>query len=119
MLIEKSKDSYYEALQSSSQNWHENGNDYLPFLKYMLGVVVKAYNEFEDRVAYLRHQKMSKADRIKDLIEKTPGKISKKEIAQACPDISVTTIERTLAELVASGFIDKIGVGRSTTYVKK
>ena len=119
MIIEKSKDSYYEALQASSQNWHENGNDYLPFLKYMLGVVVKAYNEFEDRVEHLRHRKMSKAERIKDLIEKTPGKISKKEIAQACPDISVTTIERTLAELVASGFIDKVGVGRSTAYVKK
>ena len=119
MLIEKSKDSYYEALQASSQNWHENGNDYLPFLKYMLGVVVKAYNEFEDRVEHLRHRKMSKAERIKDLIEKTPGKISKKEIAQACPDISVTTIERTLAELIASGFIDKVGVGRSTAYVKK
>ena len=119
MLIEKSKDSYYEALQASSQNWHENGNDYLPFLKYMLGVVVKAYNEFEDRVEHLRHRKMSKADRIKDLIEKTPGKISKKYIAQACPDISVTTIERTLAELIASGFIEKVGVGRSTAYVKK
>ena len=119
MLIEKSKDSYYEALQASSQNWHENSNDYLPFLKYMLGIVVKAYNEFEDRVEYLHHRKMSKADRIKALIEKTPGKISKKEIAQACPDISVTTIERTLAELVASGFIDKVGVGRATAYVKK
>lgn len=119
MLIEKSKDSYYEALQASSQNWHENGNDYLPFLKYMLGVVVKAYNEFEDRVEHLRHRKMSKAERIKDFIEKTPGKISKKEIAQACPDISVTTIERTLAELIASGFIEKVGVGRSTAYVKK
>ena len=118
MLIEKSKDSYYEALQASSQNWHENGNDYLPFLKYMLGVVVKAYNEFEDRVEHLRHRKMSKADRIKDLIGKTPGKISKKEIAQACPDISVTTIERTLAELVAGGFIEKVGVGRATAYVK-
>ena len=119
MLIEKSKDSYYEALQASSQNWHENGNDYLPFLKYMLGVVVKAYNEFEDRVEHLRHRKMSKADRIKDLIEKTPGKISKKDIAQACPDISVTTIERTLAELIASGFIEKVGAGRATSYVKK
>ena len=119
MLIEKSKDSYYEALQASSQNWHENGNDYFPFLKYMLGVVVKAYNEFEDRVEHLRHRKMSKADRIKDLIEKTPGKISKKEIAQACPDISVTTIERTLADLVASGIIEKVGVGRATAYVKK
>ena len=119
MLIEKSKDSYYEALQASSQNWHENGNDYLPFLKYMLGVVVKAYNEFEDRVEHLRHRKMSKADRIKNLIEKTPGKISKKGIAQACPDISVTTIERTLAELIASGFIEKVGSGRTTAYVKK
>lgn len=119
MLIEKSKDSYYEALQDSSLNWHENGNDYLPFLKYMLGVVVKAYNEFEDRVEHLRHRKMSKADRIKDLIEKTPGKISKKEISMACPDISVTTIERTLAELISSGFIEKVGVGRSTAYIKK
>ena len=118
-LIEKSKDSYYEALQSSSQNWHENGNDYLPFLKYMLGVVVKACNEFEDRVEHLRHRKMSKADRIKDLIEKTPGKISKKDIAQACPDISITTIERTLAELIAIGFIEKVGTGRATAYVKK
>ena len=118
MLIEKSKDSYYEALQESSLNWHENGNDYLPFLKYMLGVVVKAYNEFEDRVEHLRHRKMSKADRIKAIIDRTPGRISKKEIAQACPDISVTTIERTLAELLASGQIRKVGSGRSTSYVK-
>ena len=119
MLIEKSKDSYYEALQASSHDWHEGGNDYLPFLKYMLGIIVKAYNEFEDRVEHLRHRKMSKADRIKDLIDRTPGKISKKDIAQTCPDISVTTIERTLAELLTSGYIEKIGSGRSSAYVKR
>ena len=82
-------------------------------------MVVKAYTEFEDRVEHLRRRKMSKADRIKSLIEKTPGKISKKDISLACPDISITTIERTLAELVASGFIDKVGTGRSTAYAKK
>ena len=119
MLIAKSKDSYYEALQESSLNWHENGNNYLSFLKYMLGVLIKAYNEFEDRVEYLRHRKVSKPERIKGIIERTAGKITKKEIAEACPDISLTTIERTLAELMASGFIDKIGSGRSTAYVKK
>ena len=118
MLIEKSKESYYEALQKSSQSWHENENDYLPFVKYMLGVVVKAYSEFEDRVEHLRHRKMSKVARITALINRTPGKISKKEIAQACPDISVTTIERTLAELLTSGQIKKVGSGRSTAYVK-
>ena len=99
-------------------NWHDNRNDYLPFLKYILGVVIKAYNEFEDRVEHLRHIKMSKTDRIKNLIEKTPGKISKKEIAQACPDISITTIERALAELLAIGFVEKVGVGRATSYVR-
>ena len=119
MLIAKSKDSYYETLQESSLNWHENGNNYLSFLKYMLGVLIKAYNEFEDRVEYLRHRKVSKPERIKGIIERTAGKITKKEIAEACPDISLTTIERTLAELMASGFIDKIGSGRSTAYVKK
>lgn len=119
MLIEKSKDAYYEALQKSSHNWHEDNNNYLPFLKYMLGVVIKAYNEFEDRVEYLRYRKISKPGRIKALIERTPGKITKKEISQACPDISLTTIERTLSDLLSSGFIDKIGSGRSTAYVKK
>lgn len=119
MLIEKSKDSYYEVLQESSQNWHENGNNYLPFLKYMLGVVVKAYNEFEDRVEYLRYRKVSKPERIKAVIDRTPGKITKKEISQACPDISLTTIERTLADLVANGYIGKVGSGRATAYVKK
>ena len=119
MLIEKSKDSYYEALQASSQNWHEDGNNYLPFLKYMLGIVVKAYNEFEDRVEHLRYRKVSKPERIKAIIERTPGKITKKEIAQACPDISLTTIERTLADLLAAGYIEKTGIGRATAYVKK
>lgn len=119
MLIEKSKDSYYESLQASSQNWHENGNDYRPFLKYMLGIVIKAYNEFEDRVEHLRYRKVSKPERIKAIIERTPGKITKKRIAQTCPDISLTTIERTLADLVSAGYIEKTGSGRATAYVKK
>ena len=118
MLIEKSKDSYYEALQASSLNWHEGTNDYLPFLKYLLGVLVKAYGEFEGRVEYLRYRKVSKAGRIKAIIERTPGKIAKKDIALACPDISLTTIERTLSDLMAAGFIVKVGKGRSTAYVK-
>ena len=66
-----------------------------------------------------RYNEAIKADRIKDLIEKTPGKISKTEIAQACPDISLTTIERTLADLLAAGYIEKTGIGRATAYVKK
>ncbi len=54
MLIEKTKDSYYETLQMSSAGWHENDNDYKPFVKYYLGVILAAYREFSSRVDTLR-----------------------------------------------------------------
>lgn len=45
-LIENTKTTYYECLQASSENWHENQNDYEPFVKYMLGIVIGAYRDF-------------------------------------------------------------------------
>ena len=49
-LISDTKENYYEALQESSREWHEGRNDYAPFVKYMLGVIVAAYREFAGRV---------------------------------------------------------------------
>lgn len=37
---------------------------------------------------------------------------------ECCPDISKITVERTLTSLVKSGYIQKIGNGPKTTYVK-
>lgn len=118
MLIEKSKETYYEVLQQSSFNWKENQNDYEPFVSYYLGVIIKAYSEFEDRVEYLQNKTVSKPERIKLLFDKTLGKVSKNQILEYCPDISESTIERTLSELLSSGYIKKVGGGRSTAYVK-
>jgi predicted HTH transcriptional regulator len=44
------------------------------------------------------------------------GKITKAEIMTRCPDISQTTIQRALNDLVKSGEILKIGGGRYTSY---
>lgn len=116
-VIETSKDTYYEALQSSSQGWHEEENDYSHFVRYMLGVVLSAYREFSSRVRVLTTSGMSKPDRIREIIKDTLGKITKTEILQKCPDISQVTVQRTLNELVKSGDILKIGGGRYTSYV--
>lgn len=118
MLIEKTKETYYEALQSSSFGWHEGENDYEPFIKYYLGIMLKAYNEFESRVEHLKHRNLSKPDRIKKVIDQKVGKITKKEIMELCPDISKVTVERTLTDLVKSGYIAKVGAGPSTGYVR-
>ena len=118
MLIEKTKETYYEALQASSTGWHENENSYEPFVKYYLGIMLKAYNEFESRVEHLKNRTLSKPERIKAMIDQKVGKITKKEIMDAHPDISKTTVERTLADLVKSEYIAKVGLGPATGYVK-
>ena len=116
MIIEKTKESYYEALYQSSLGWHENQNSYVPFAGYYLGVILSAYREFEQRVKHLQYRKLSKPDRIRNLFVSRLEKLSKQDIAVLCPDISLSTIESTLHELTRAGFIIKTGRGRSTAY---
>ena len=118
-IIEESKETYYEALQDSSINWHENENDYKPFVNYMLGVIVNAYKEFEARVKLLTDPNLSKADRIREIIKNHIGTITKAELMAMNQDISDTTIQRALADLLKNGEIEKIGGGRYTKYVWK
>ena len=115
-LIADSKDSYYEALQASSENWHEGGSDYLPFVRYLLGVILAAYREFGERAEILLEAGGSKTGRIRRLIRSTTGRITKAELMAQCPDISQVTIQRALKELIDSGDVLKIGGGRYTSY---
>ena len=115
-VIEQSKETYYETLQQSSAGWHESQNDYTPFVRYMLGVIVAAYRDFSSRVQVLVTSGMSKPDRIREVIKGTLGKITKAEIMEKCPDISQITVQRTLIELQKKGEIIKLGVGRYTSY---
>ena len=116
-LIERTKETYYEALGNSSANWHEDKNDYLPFVQYTLGVVLAAYREFSSRVKLIADGNMSKPDRVREIIKDTLGKITKTEIMKKCPDISQVTVQRALNDLVSSGEILKIGGGRYTSYM--
>ncbi len=115
-LIADSKETYYEALQESSAGWHEGENDYLPFVRYMLGVVIAAYREFASRVDILITKGLSKPDRVREIIRSTIGRITKTQIMRQCPDISQKTVERALAEMLKKEEIIKIGGGRYTSY---
>lgn len=118
-IIEESKETYYEVLQDSSINWHENQNDYKPFVNYMLGVIINAYREFETRVKLVTDSDLSKPDRIREIMKNHIGMITKSELIAMNPDISDTTIQRTLADLLKNGEIQKIGGGRYTKYMWK
>ena len=115
-LIADTKETYYEALQASSDGWHEGKNDYEPFVTYLLGVIVAAYRELDARVDLLADRKLSKPDRVREVIKGHTGKITKAEIMEQCPDISQITVQRALADLLKSGEILKISGGRYTAY---
>ena len=117
MLIEKTKDTYYDALKASSTGWHDGTNDYMPFVSYTLGVIKSAYKTFSERIEHLTTKGISKPERVRQFIENKLGKVTKKDIMNACPDISATTIEKALGELVKNCIIIKIGNGRGTGYV--
>ena len=116
-LIEKTKEAYYECLQDSSLRWHEEENDYEPFVQYMLGVIVAAHRDFSSRIETLTDIGLSKPERIEKIIQSNYGEITKTEILEKCPDISQITVQRTLAELMEAQKIIKIGGGRYTKYV--
>ncbi len=115
-IIEETKITYYEVLERSSIGWHAHENDYIPFIDYMLGVIVSAYREFEDEIALRMQKGMKKEQIVADVIKRHMGEISKRDIIEKCPDISDTTIQRSLASLVKKEQIKKIGGGRYTTY---
>ena len=115
-MISDTKETYYDTLQDSSDGWHEGTNDYGPFVRYLLGIVIAAYREFESRTALLTIKGVSKPDRIRALIKDHLGRITKTEIMEQLPDISQVTVQRTLAELLKTNEIIKIGGGRYTKY---
>ena len=116
-LIADNKESYYDALQDSDAGWHEEENDYLPFVRYMLGVIIAAYKDFSDRVEILITKGLSKPERVREIIRNSIRKLTKAEIMAQCPDIGERTVERALASLQESGEIIKIGGGRYTSYI--
>lgn len=115
-IIEDTKDSYYDVLQKSSLNWHNNENDYSYFVEYYLGIILNAYKEFDSRVNIVQGKKMTAYDRVISIFKENIIPIDKSFIINKCPDLSETTIERTLSKLLKEDKIIKISGGRYTKY---
>ena len=124
--IEKTKDAYYDSLELASQGWHEGEGNPEPFIKYMLGVILACYREFESRVDALSKPdengktlvKSSATDIVRAAVMSRIGKFTKTEILNICPTISRSSVEAGLRELIANDEIKRFGTGRSTYYVR-
>ena len=116
--INKMKGNYYEALKRSSIGWHDNQNDYIPFIENFLYTLYLCYKELDKRFLTLGTKKVSKKKRVESAIMNSFLPISKKELQALLPDISLTTIEAVLASMLNDGKIKKIGSTKGARYIK-
>lgn len=115
--IQISKDDYYNALSFSSENWHNGTNDDTPFVSYLLGTILSAYRDFEDRVNMVTKKTTCK-EAVVNIIDKTIGKFTKTDILEKCPEYSSRSVEAALKELCDEKMLNIEKKGRSTFYYR-
>ena len=115
-IIEDTKETYYDSLENSSINWHDNKNDYSYFVEYYLGIILAAYQEFSLRVEPIAYKKVKSKERVTTIFKESAIPLNKAYVMERCPDISETTIERAISKLLKEGKIEKISGGRFTEY---
>jgi len=116
--INKNKNSYYEALQKSSENWENNTNDYLPFIENFIFTLLICYKELDKRFAVINSTKVSKRERIEQTILNSLLPLGKQEINYILPDVSATTIEIVVSQMLKQGKIKKIGTFKNAKYIR-
>ena len=115
--IAKDKDLYYDALARSQDGWHTGTEDVVPFIKYLLGTILAAYKDFEERFA-LVETKLPAAEMVRRATLSKIGRFTKQDIRELCPSLSVSSIEGGLRKLVASGELKREGSGKKTCYFR-
>lgn len=119
--IADTKNSYYSALAVSDRDWMEGENDSKTFIRYMLGVILKCYRDFESRILITEKSgtRSTSVDIVRQYVENKIGTFKKAEALAACPSLGSSSVEAALKKLVEDGTLIKIGAGRKTHYVRK
>ena len=117
--IEETKSAYYQVLKESSNGWTSNSNSYLPFLDYFLGIVLKDYREFNERLNMVNQSDLPVDKLVLKTMRRILRPLSIKELTNMIPQYSEITIRRAIKKLRTDDKVIKIGEARATKYKLK
>ena len=117
-LTEESKEDYYEALQRSSQRWHEGKHDLVPWLNFYLAIIRRACTEFEQRVGQIKSPRGAKSALVLDAIRRQPGEFSIGDLQKECPGVSLDMIRHLLKKLRGKE-VECLGRGHQARWRRK
>ena len=82
-------------------------------------MVWKYYKEINQRLndLYINDKRVSKKSRIENIVFNCVIPVSKADILDKLPDVSVTTIEKVLSDLLKQNKIKKIGNYKDAKYI--
>lgn len=115
-IIEQSKETYYEALQKGSQDWHKSKHNIEPWLYYFLGTINSAYREFEERAVNIKSGRGAKTQIIIQAINNQIGEFSISDIEKLCPGISRDMLKVVFRQLQKDKRITCLGKGQSAKW---
>ena len=110
-LIEASRKSYYKTLEASSQGWHEDHHDVMPWMTYFWGVLIRAYKEFEERVGNIDVGRGSKSQRVREAVGRQIAPFRIADLEREVPGVSRETIRLVLREMKKEGRLEVEGRG--------
>jgi len=106
----------YHVFYADSLKRMQDGEGYWPFIECFLTLLYLCGCQAEKAFALLPGRKMTKKSRVEALVAGSPVPISKSEICRLLPDVSPTTVEAALGELVKSGAVVRSGSARMSRY---
>ena len=99
-------------------NWHEGTNDYIPFIINFLQIIYKCFKDLDERFMEISIKKAKKSERVESILLSAIVPISKQDISEKVPDISINTIELVLNKMLKEKKIKKIGTYKDARYVR-
>lgn len=115
--IAKNKDLYYDALNKAQHGWHDGTEDAIPFVKYILSIILAAYKDFEDRFSIVE-KKLPAIEMVRKATQNKIGRFTKQDIRELCPSLSISSIEASLRKMVDAGELKREGSGKATCYIR-
>lgn len=116
-LMKQHLGEYIDAFKASGEGWHENENDYEPFVTFILRRILEAYLKL-DYILEINGEDSTAEEKVLKVVQDSATPISKTVVLRVLYSYGKVTIEKALAKLVEEGRIQLITRGRYSKYFR-
>ena len=116
-LMKQHLGEYIDAFKNSGIGWHDNENDYEPFISFILKRILEAYRKL-DYILEVNGMKATSEEKVLKVVADSATPISKTVVLRVLYALSKVTVEKALAKLVDQGRIQLITKGRYSKYFR-